>query len=114
MVARAPGRVGHWVWAGFAPRGKAFLAQWSAECEVPVAFLVTRGVRRPYGGRTMEDAPESRALGWLPNGSAMIHFPKGACGGTFRRPGIYSIPSGGKPTLLFSTPHYALYGMWGG
>jgi hypothetical protein len=114
VVARAPGEVGHWVWAAFAPRGNALFAQWSAECEVPVAFLVAGGTVRPYGGRTMDDAPESMALGWLPDGTAVVHFPKGACGGTFRRPGIYSVPRAGKPSLLVSTPRFGLYGMWGG
>jgi hypothetical protein len=114
VLARAPGKVGHWVWAAFAPQGAAFFAQWSAECEVPVAFRVAGGVMRPYGGGTINEAPESMALGWLPNGNAVIHFPKGACGRAFRRPGIYSVPSGGKPTLLLGTPRYALYSMWGG
>jgi hypothetical protein len=114
VVARAPGKVGHWVWAAFAPRGDGLFAQWSAECEVPVAFLVAGGAIRPYGGRTMDQAPESIALGWLPNGSAVVHFPKGACGGTFRQPGIYSVPRAGPPSLLVGTPRFALYGMWGG
>jgi hypothetical protein len=114
VVARAPGKVGHWVWAAFAPQGNGLFAQWSAECEVPVAFLVVGGTMRPYGGRTMSDAPESMALGWLSNGSAVVHFPKGACGGTFQRPGIYSVPRAGRPSLLFGTPRFAFYGMWGG
>jgi hypothetical protein len=114
-VARAPGQVGHWERAEFAPRGNAFLAQWSAECEVPVAFLVASGVMRPYGGTTMRDAPSSVALGWLPNGNAVIHFPNGACGGAFRVPGIYDVPRAGKPRLLRRTPsRSALYWMWGG
>jgi hypothetical protein len=114
VVARAPGKVGHWVWAGFAPRGPALLAQWSAECEVPVAFLVVDLVLRPYGGATMSDAPESTALGWLPNGNAIIHFPKGACGRSHRRPGIYSVPPRGAASMLLATPRNALYAMWGG
>lgn len=114
VVARAPGQVGHWVWAAFAPKSRDVLAQWSAECEVPIAFLVSRGVMRPYGGRTMADAPESTALGWLPNGSAVIHFPKGACGGSLQRPGIYEVPRSGKPRLFFTTSRFVLYSMWGG
>jgi len=114
VVARAPGQVGHWVWAAFAPRNHDVLAQWSAECEVPVAFLVSHGVRRPYGGRTMAEAPESTALGWLPNGSAIIHFPNGPCGGSFHRPGIYAVPRTGKAELLLSTPRFVHYAMWGG
>jgi hypothetical protein len=114
VVARAPGKVGHWVWAGFAPRGSAFLAQWSAECEVPVAFLVDGAVIRPYGARTIADAPESRALGWLPNGGAIVHFLKGGCARGHRRPGIYAVPRRGNPILLRGTPRLALYAMWGG
>jgi hypothetical protein len=114
VVARAPGKVGHWVWAAYAPRGDAFFAQWSAECEVPIAFLVAGGRVRPYGGDTIEEAPESMALGWLPSGSAVIHFRKGACGETRRSPGIYAVPRTGKPTLLLGTPRFALYSMWGG
>jgi len=114
IVARAPGPVGHWVRAEFAPRGNVFLAQWSAECEVPIAFLVADGVMRPYGGRTIRDAPESVALGWLPSGEAVVHFPKGACGGTFRTPGIYVVPRSAPPRLLLRTPRFASYWMWGG
>ncbi len=114
VVARGPGPVGHWVRAEFAPRGNAFLAQWSAECETPVAFLVSDGKMRPYGGHTLADAPESVALGWLPNGDAVIHFPEGACGGTFRTPGVYAVPRAGKPHLLLGTPRFASYWMWGG
>jgi hypothetical protein len=114
VVAKAPGRVGHWVRAAFAPRGDAFLAQWSAGCEVPVAFLVAGGVMRPYGGRSMSDAPESVALGWLPDGSAVIHFPKGACGGTFHLPGVYAVSRAGTPRLLRPTPRFASVWMWGG
>jgi hypothetical protein len=115
IVARAPGKIGHWERAEFAPRGNAFLAQWSAECEVPVAFLVAAEVMRPYGGRTMRDAPSSVALGWLPNGNAVVHFPSGACGGAFRVPGIYEVPRVGKSRLLLRTPsRSASYWMWGG
>ncbi|CAN5127191.1 hypothetical protein BH18ACT12_BH18ACT12_19460 [soil metagenome] len=81
---------------------------------MPVAFLVSRGVMRPYGGRTMADAPESSGLGWLSDGSAVIHFVRGACGGTFHRPGIYAVPRTGKSRLLLSTPRFLLYSMWGG
>jgi hypothetical protein len=114
VVARAPGKIGHWVWAGFAPRGRGLLAQWEAECEVPIAFLIVGSTIRPFGGDRIDDAPESFALGWLPNGNAVVHFPKGACGTTFRTPGIYSVPRAGKPSLLLRTARFALYSMWGG
>ena len=115
VVARPPGRVGHWVWAVFAPRGNAFLAQWSAECEVPVAFLAVHNTLRPYGGRTIRDAPASVALGWLPGGEAVISFPAGGgCGSAFRIPGVYAVPRTGKAGLLLATRPGASYWMWGG
>ena len=40
-IGKPPGaRVGHWAKAFLSPDGKAFLAQWSAECELPFAFFV--------------------------------------------------------------------------
>lgn len=114
IVARAPGKIGHWERAAFAPRGDAFFAQWSAECEIPIAFYVSNGVMRPFGGRTIRDAPESAALGWLPDGRAVVHFPKGACGSSHGVPGVYAVPGSGKPTLLVRTPKVEYYWMWGG
>jgi hypothetical protein len=81
---------------------------------VPIAYLVTGGGMRPYGGRSLSDAPGSVALGWLPNGSAVIHFPKGACGGSFHTPGIYAVPRTGASRLLHRTPRFESYWMWGG
>jgi hypothetical protein len=103
-----PAGGGHWVWAEFAPRGNGVLAQWSAECEVPVAYLIADGKLRSY-------APESVALGWLPGGAALIHFPNGPCGGGSMHPrGIYAVPRVGKPRLILRTPRFAQYWMWGG
>jgi hypothetical protein len=116
-VALGPSRIGHWVRAEFSPREDAFLAQWSGECEVPVAFLFTDDGRpmKPYGGRAIRDAPSSVALGWLPSGSAVIHFTSGACSGAFRVPGIYEVPRVGKSRLLLRTPSRSMsYWMWGG
>ena len=108
VVARAPGKVGHWVWAEFAPRGGGFLAQWSAECEVPVAYLVLAGKLRRYG-------EESAALGWLPSGDALIHFPNGPCAGDSKAVrGIYAVPRVGKLRLVLRTTRFAQYKMWGG
>ena len=114
VVVRAPRPIGHWERAAWSPRGTALFAQWSAECEVPIAFLVIKGKMRPFGGTTMNDAPSSMALGWLPNGSAVVHFPKAACGGSYHRAGIYAVPRRGQPTLLVRTPRFEYYWMWGG
>jgi hypothetical protein len=109
VAARAPVRspAGHWERAMFAPRGDVFLAQWIAECEVPVAYLVSPGKLRRYDG-------ESVALGWLSQGVAVIHFPNGPCGGSSRPRGIYAVPRSGKPRLILRTPRLAQYLMWGG
>jgi hypothetical protein len=70
--------VGHWAGVRLSPDGRTLLAQWSAECETPQAFLVTRGtgsVRRLGGA-----ADDSIALGWASDGRALVHFPTGVCG----------------------------------
>jgi hypothetical protein len=107
VLLRRPGRIGHWVWAEFAPRGHGILAQWSAECEVPVAYLIVEGKLHPYG-------EESVALGWLPSGEAVIHFPNGPCGGSVHMRGIYAVPRTGMTRLILRTPRFAQYSMWGG
>jgi hypothetical protein len=114
IVARAPAKIGHWERAAFAPRGDAFFAQWSAECEVPIAFYVANGTMRPFGASTLAHAPSSMALGWLPNGSAVVHFPAGPCGKSRGAPGVYAVPVRGRTTLLVRTPRYERYWMWGG
>ena len=108
VLAGAPSRVGHWVWAVRAPSGNAILAQWSAECEVPVAYLLVHGQLRAFGG-------ESVALGWLPTGEAVIHFPNGPCAGDSQSGrGIYGALSTTKMRLILRTPRLAQYLMWGG
>jgi len=106
VLARAPHAVGHWVWAERSPSGNAVLAQWSAECEVPVAYLIANGRLRAYGAETV-------ALGWLPSGEAVVHFRPLGCVGSGRR-GIYAVPRSGRPRLLLRTAPFAQYLMWGG
>lgn len=108
VLARAPGKIGHWVWAERAATGGAILAQWSAECEVPVAYLLVHGQLRAFGR-------ESVALGWLPSGEAVVHFPNGPCAGSSRRVrGIYAATSARKMRMLLRTKRFAQYAMWGG
>jgi hypothetical protein len=108
VLARKPRGIGHWVWAERAPKADAVLAQWSAECEVPVAYLILRGGLISYGSGTV-------ALGWLANGSAAVYFPRGGgCGPTPRAPGIYAVPLSGDPRLLLRTRKPVGYAMWGG
>ncbi|MFN2472053.1 MAG: hypothetical protein ABR583_13910 [Gaiellaceae bacterium] len=91
--------VGHWSWARLSPNGRTLLAQWPAECKVPIAFFVdARGghPRAVTGQRRWQDAPQSIALGWTPAGDARVALPEGACGKVHRRPGVYVVsPRGG-------------------
>ena len=110
VVARAPrgSPVGHWVWVERAPRGNALLAQWSAECELPVAYRILNGSLHGYGR-------ESTALGFLPDGSALIHFPNGPCGGgSIHVRGIFAVLPNAEARLVLRTPRFAQYAMWGG
>jgi hypothetical protein len=106
VAAPRPKGVGHWVWGERSPTGNALLAQWSAECEVPVAYLVIRGKLDAFGDETL-------ALGWLPTGEAVVHFRPLGCAGSGRS-GIYAAVSTRKMRLLLRTPRFAQYLMWGG
>jgi hypothetical protein len=120
IIARAPVKapapniapVGHWAGVRLSPDGRTLLAQWSAECETPQAFLVTRhtGSVRRLGGA----ADNSIALGWTGDGRALVHFPAGVCGGTYHGgPGIYAV-DGRRLRLLVETTRRAAVAMWGG
>jgi hypothetical protein len=120
VIARAPvralapniGPVGHWAGVRLSPDRRSLLVQWSAECESPQVFLVTRatGSMRRVGGA----ADESIALGWTRDGRALVHFPTGVCGGTYHGgPGVYAV-DGRRLRLLFETKRRARVAMWGG
>jgi hypothetical protein len=100
LVAGPPGsvhdglQVGHWADAWLSPDGKLLLAQWSAECEIPIAFFVdaTSGAMRPVTGeKTWAEAPESIALGWSDDGRARVRLTKGYCGRGHHSPGVYLV-----------------------
>jgi hypothetical protein len=104
--------IGHWAGVQLAPDGRTLLAQWSAECETPQAFLVSRrtGSARRLGGA----ADDSIALGWTNDGQALIYFPTGVCGGTYRDgAGVYAFDRG-RLRLVFETARRATVAMWGG
>jgi hypothetical protein len=98
------GKVGHWAWAAVSPDKKTLLAQWSAECEVPLAFLVdlADGAPAPVTGESdWAESPESVALGWTTDGRAIAFLPHGpACGSGVERPGIYLYRAPGSGKLL--------------
>jgi hypothetical protein len=84
---------GHWRYALPSPDGRWVLAQWSGECEVPVAYLfpAAGGRGHPVAG---PDA-ETIAIGWTPDARAIVGFMPGACG-EGNEPGTYLL----DPTTL--------------
>ena len=92
------GPIGHWVSAQLSPDGRTVLAQWSAECEAPIAFLipVAGGKPRPVAG-PLRQPPESVGLGWSSDGLAVAFLPSGACGKGYEGPGIYLVSTDGMP-----------------
>ncbi|MDX6438127.1 MAG: hypothetical protein QOF45_710 [Gaiellaceae bacterium] len=91
--------IGHWDWAALSPDGQTFLATWSAECNVPIAFTFPAEGGRPTvvtGERDWTKAPESEALGWTTDGEPIVRLPKGACSTTAEEPGTY-VFGDGKP-----------------
>ncbi|MDQ5821739.1 MAG: hypothetical protein M3540_09875 [Actinomycetota bacterium] len=97
-TAPGVGSVGHWESAELSPDGRTVLAQWSAECEIPIAFLipVAGGKPQPIAG-SLREHPESIGLGWSPDGLAVVSLPALACGRGYDGPGIYLVSTDGKP-----------------
>jgi hypothetical protein len=93
-----PTRVGHWAWAKVSADGETILAQWSAECEVPVAYLVPAAGGEP---REAVRSYASRALGWTTDGRAIVKVVESACGPDAPRPGFYLVDPGGGTTGPF-------------
>jgi hypothetical protein len=116
-LPRPPGAIegsGRWAYALPGPNGLV-LAQWSGECEVPVAMFVAPG-GQPVGvtgERHLSQVPESRALGWDHRGRAIVDLREGVCGTTFERPGIYAFIGPGAGELVFGDPHLDGARMWG-
>jgi hypothetical protein len=90
---------GHWRWAALSPDGKTFLATWSGECEIPIAFTFpARGGSPPEvvtGEEDWRTAPESEALGWTTDGEPIVRLLRGACGTGADEPGVYVFGDGG-------------------
>ena len=109
--------VGYWRWAVPDPRYEdRLLAQWSGECEVPLAFFVEpdEGDVELVTGGNLRDAPESLALGWTKLGQAAVFLPEGLCGGSTDPVGVYLFRKAGPGRLLVEAPPGASVRMWGG
>jgi hypothetical protein len=102
-IGKPPGaKVGHWAKAYLSPDGQTFLAQWSAECEIPAAFFVpVRGgaLRVVTGEADWAKAPQSVADGWTEDGRAIVEVSRGDCGLPSHR-GMYLIAQDGTRTAI--------------
>jgi len=103
-TARDAGRVGHWEWASVSPDGLTILAHWSAECEVPYAFLAPISGGRPRlitGERDWATGPTSYPYGWTADGRAIVFIPgQPHCGEGVPRAGIYLFRTPGEGELV--------------
>jgi hypothetical protein len=88
---------GYYRTVAISPDGKHLLAQWSGDCERPIAMLVDTDGKH---ARPAASQGPSEALGFLPGGAALVAFPSQACAGTGPPPGIYRV-DGTKRRLLF-------------
>lgn len=102
-TASDAGRVGHWAWAALSPDGSMLLAQWSAECEIPIAFFVPAEGGEPRvvtGEDDWATSPTSVALGWTTDGRAIVLFPSESPCGTGGKAGLYLISVDGTHTRI--------------
>jgi hypothetical protein len=86
--------VGHWRHAVPSPDGKTILAQWSGECEIPIAYFIPLDTRKP---RPVFPIPqETTAVAWNDDGRAGVFVNGPACGGGDVRPGLYLVSLDGE------------------
>ncbi|HEX5468406.1 MAG TPA: hypothetical protein VFW80_05105 [Gaiellaceae bacterium] len=107
LTESGPVLIGHWAWAALSPDGSTLLAQWSAECEVPEAFLLPLDGGRPRlvtGEKSRAMSPNSTALGWTTDGRAIVFLAHGpACGGGVGEPGVYVYSESGAGERIVAT-----------
>ena len=105
-AARGLPAQGFWREASASPDDDWLLAQWSGECEALTAFFVR------MDGETLREARpaaadrpflDSRALGWAPDGRAVVHFGDGLCSEALAEPGIYLLTTEGVATRVYAT-----------
>ena len=102
------GGIGHWRRAVASPDGATLLAQYSAECEVPLAYFVDVATREVTP--VSPAAQESVAVAWNDDGRAGVFFPGGGCGTGNERPGLYLVSLDGR--LEFVTDDVAEVERW--
>jgi hypothetical protein len=107
--------VGHWRFARLAPDGNLIVAQWSAECEFPVAYLMTLQDGDPVAVTGSTELRESFVLGVTRSSQAVVVLPSGACGTAVERPGVYTFATHGDGRFITWVPSDppSLARMWG-
>jgi hypothetical protein len=93
-----PHRHGRWVNALPSPDGRTLLAQWTAECEIPIAYFVPvdTGKPRPVARAHRGGFVETVAVGWNDDGRAGVFFFGGICGAGDAKPGLYLVSLDGE------------------
>jgi hypothetical protein len=100
---RSPhGPAGSWQSVTLSTDGRHLLAQWSGECEIPLAYTVdARTGRSTVLGRDGTGGQaEGLTLGWLRE-SALVLLPQGACGSSAEHPGVYAFDRSGRASLIY-------------
>jgi hypothetical protein len=117
-VAAGTDIVGHWAAAMPSPDGKWVLAQWSSECEVPVAFFVepaTGAARTVTGeqGVNWTKASNSVAAGWTDDASAVVALPREPGCGSGTAAGVYLVrPPNTKQRIFRSKTNTPSVFLW--
>jgi hypothetical protein len=109
-TAADAGLVGHWEWASVSSDGSTFLAQWSAECEIPIAFFVPAEGGKPRvvtGEDDWATSPSSVALGWTTDGRAIVLLPASSPCGSAGKPGLYLIGVDGTHVRIRGVDRFA-------
>ncbi len=99
---------GSWDWAAASPDGRTILAQWSGECEIPMAFFVAASGGKPAsvtGHHTRRaPPPNSIAYGWSTDGRAIVIVPRRpGCGGADGS-GVFLIEVNGRKKRIAPAP----------
>jgi hypothetical protein len=108
------GGLGFWRQAFLSPDGQTILAQWSGECEVQETFVVpaSGGKPQPVAQAAGNATAESFALGWTPDGQALVFLPFAACGAGADVPGVYARDRDGTLSLVYQTSEFASVKLW--
>jgi hypothetical protein len=96
---------GHWASVVPSPDGQTLLGQWSGECEVPAAFFIPNdGEARSVWAPNWPEAQDTLALGWAPDGRAVI-FLMGdfGCGEPAPDEGVYLVDLNRNKQFVIST-----------